>query len=131
LKIAGHLASWPLEASQIADTASSFGGKSRTPSPSDAFTPVGHISLDVDHEDASRSDVYQISTFYVSTALQGCGIGGAAMDAVEAMATSAPLNAGMLTLYTGSNANNLRKDLWKAFGLEPPTVSIRETLRAS
>ena len=47
-----------------------------------------NIALDATHDDARmRTDptagVYSLTTFYVSRALHGRGLGGAAMDAIE------------------------------------------------
>jgi GNAT superfamily N-acetyltransferase len=61
---------------------------------------VGHISLDAEVDDVNRAESYKISSFYVSAALQGGGLGRAAMDAVENMAISEPLCAKWLLLST-------------------------------
>jgi hypothetical protein len=98
-----HVKSWPLETEPIANTATSLGGMSRTPDPTKAFVPVGHISLNAGGEDFVLEGSYKIAYFYVSTALQGGGLGRAAMDAVEGMAVSQPLCAKALWLSTTSN----------------------------
>jgi len=102
--ISQHIKAYPKEKQPISDSALSFGGKPRIPSssPGSTFIPIGHISLDSESEDPTK---YKISTFYVSSALQGKGIGRAAMDAVESMATAEPLNAKTLWLYTAANDN--------------------------
>lgn len=64
------------------------------------FVPVGHISLDAQGDDVNQAETYKISSFYVSVALQGGGLGRAAMDAVEHMAISEPLCAKWLMLST-------------------------------
>lgn len=72
------------------------------------FIPVGHISLDAGKtSDASQlgidlpsEGVFWISTFFVTRALQSKGIGRAAMDEIEAMATREPLRARTLMLNT-------------------------------
>ncbi|OBR09186.1 hypothetical protein CH63R_07951 [Colletotrichum higginsianum IMI 349063] len=81
------------------------------------FHPVGHISLDVDNPHAKRlnlpipkENVYWIKSLYVSFALQSAGIGRAAMDMVESMATSEPLCARTLMLDTVSKEDQLRKE---------------------
>ena len=94
---------WPLEARPLSDTATSLGGISRTADPTRRFLPVGHISLNADGEDFVLEGSYKIAYFYVSTALQGGGLGRAAMDAVESMAASQPLCAKLLWLSTTSN----------------------------
>lgn len=97
-KIARHLKVRPSESCPISDTAISFGGKSRSPSPASMFIPIGHISLD-----AGGADAYKIASFYVSMALQGHGIGRAAMDLVKAMAVEEPFCAKTLFLCTACN----------------------------
>lgn len=121
-KIAQHLKVWPLEATPISDTAISFGGKSRTPSHATPFIPVGHISLDGEVE----SNTYQISTFYVSNALQSNGIGRAAMDTVENIAINEPLCAKTLVLKTRSKEKELTSEKWLALGMDPPTFSAQD-----
>jgi ribosomal protein S18 acetylase RimI-like enzyme len=109
----------------ISDTALSLGGKPRTPSPEKTFIPVGHISLDAGShpEEPFEADSYRISTFYISSALQGAGLGNAAMDAVESMAINEPLNAKILWLCTISNTQEEQPGKWEALGRKPGTVS--------
>lgn len=102
-KLNEHAKIWPLEARPLSDTATSLGGISRTADPTRRFLPVGHISLNADGEDFVLEGSYKIAYFYVSTALQGGGLGRAAMDAVESMAASQPLCAKLLWLSTTSN----------------------------
>ena len=78
------------------------------------FVPVGHISLDAGTSDASElginlpsEGVFGISTFFVTRALQGKGIGRAAMDAIESMATGEPLRARTLILTTVQKEDQL------------------------
>jgi hypothetical protein len=97
-KITQHLTLFPKESAPISDTAISFGGQPRSASPKSMFIPIGHISLD-----AGGADAYKIATFYVSTAMQGHGIGRAAMDLVEAMAIREPFCAKTLFLSTACN----------------------------
>jgi len=92
------------------------------PNPDIQFIPVGHISLDSTCDDPTKCDAYMISSFYISFALQGNGIGGAAMDSVEQMAASEPLNAKTLLLLTGANENYVMGPKWVALGRDPPTV---------
>lgn len=123
VNIAQHVKAWPSEATPISDSAVSFGGKSRTPSsPTATFVPVGHISLDAEQGDFTASEAYKIATFYVSTALRGSGLGRAAMDAVESMATSEPLSAKTLLLDTSSKENPGMAEKWEALGRDPPAV---------
>ncbi|OHX01203.1 hypothetical protein CSPAE12_00007 [Colletotrichum incanum] len=105
-----------IEKEPILDTAQSIHAVSRTPTGT-AFHPVGHISLDVDNPQAKslnlpipEENLYWIKSLYVSFALQGSGIGRAAMDMVEHMATSEPLCAKTLMLDTVSKEDQLRKE---------------------
>lgn len=98
-----HAAAFPLESTPLLDSAVSLGGKPRTPTNA-PFHPVGHISLDTDVANPELADaskgIYHIATFYVSRALQGAGLGRAAMDLVEGTAMKEPLCAKVLTLGT-------------------------------
>ena len=78
--------------------------------------PAGHISLG-----AKDPGVYMISSFYISRAIQGGGLGRAAMEAVEQIATSAPLNAKTLVLEAAATVN-LKSGAWVACGMEVPKV---------
>ncbi|KAG9246793.1 hypothetical protein BJ878DRAFT_539930 [Calycina marina] len=99
-RLAEHVAAYPLEALSITDTARSFGVKDKVPSSDLSFVPVGHISLDPDNEDALKCYNYIISSFYISWAIQGVGLGGAATDISE------PLNAKTLLLSTVAKEMN-------------------------
>ncbi|KAJ5392308.1 hypothetical protein N7509_007798 [Penicillium cosmopolitanum] len=98
------------------DTAESVNGKTRR-ALRVAFVPIGHISLDPKNKDAERlgidmpSDgVYWIKSFFILQSLQGGGIGRAAMDAVEDMATREPLWAQTLMLDTVTKEHQIRED---------------------
>ncbi|KAK9791415.1 hypothetical protein AB5N19_03196 [Seiridium cardinale] len=85
-----HLSEFPDEAEPLQDTCTSVLGRPHTPN-SETFIPVGHICLDgcVANHAVNRLNisfhggVWAIAALYVSRALQGTGIGGAAMTAVE------------------------------------------------
>lgn len=69
-----------------------------------SFIPIGHISLDSespnpDQADASKG-LYCITKFYISRAIQGSGLGSAAMDAIEDQAVNEPWCAKILSLDT-------------------------------
>ena len=90
---------------------------------------MGHISLDSENEDPNAADpsrgIYQISTFYISTALQSAGLGSATMDKIESLATAQPLNAKTLTLGTAAKEYPDKQANWellKADGKEQPKV---------
>lgn len=51
--------------------------------------------------------------------------GRAAMDAVEHMAISEPLNAKVLALSTATRKDgDMREEKWAALGVQPPVVSV-------
>ncbi len=116
---------YPGEGAPILDTAATLGGKPREPT-SQSFIPVGHISLDSespnqDQADASKG-LYCITTFYVSRAIHGCGLGRAAMDAIETEAVSEPLCAKTLSLDTLANESLYDSELWAEIGTPAPSV---------
>ncbi|KAJ5634979.1 uncharacterized protein N7484_008292 [Penicillium longicatenatum] len=98
------------------DTADSVNGRSRVAS-REAFAPIGHISLDSKNKDADRvgldiplEGVFWIKSFFILQTIQGQGIGRAAMDAVENMATREPLCAQTLMLDTVTSKHQQRED---------------------
>ena len=124
-----HLKKYPSESTPIKDTATSLAANPRSPSLA-SFTPVGHISLDSWNEDPSLADgskgFYRIMRFYVSSALQGSGLGSAAMDTVERMATSEPLYAKQLSLATAANVYPGKEEKRIAMRREPEKVCLGE-----
>ncbi|KFY98458.1 hypothetical protein V500_01660 [Pseudogymnoascus sp. VKM F-4518 (FW-2643)] len=107
--LAQHAEKYPNESTAIFDSAVSIGGHQRDSSSSCSapFVPVGHISIDTIASTVVPSCLLanpkehrlHISAFYVSNAIQGGGIGGAAMKAAEHMAVVV-LGARVLTLDT-------------------------------
>jgi GNAT superfamily N-acetyltransferase len=91
---------------------------------------VGHIALDTEYETEKfrgddREGLYWISTFYISHALQNCGLGRAAMDVIENMATAEPLCAKTLALSTlAATEVRLTRQKWERMGIDPPKVSL-------
>lgn len=77
-KVQKHAAAYPKQATPLLDTAISLGGKPIEATKQE-FVPVGHISLNTEYEELGYTDpspgLYFIATFWVSTALQGAGIG--------------------------------------------------------
>jgi GNAT superfamily N-acetyltransferase len=129
-----HTSKYPLEATPLLDTALTFGGKERSiPEPQKSFIPVGHICLGAVSltsvnpsflpPDFSETGWFWISNFYVSRALQGGGLGRAAMDTVENMAISEPLNARVLGLNAICAEDGEREEKYAALGLPIPPVS--------
>jgi hypothetical protein len=123
-----HVAAFPKESTSLVDSASSLGGKSRTPNLAKKFIPVGHISLNKEYETPGYAEPTEglswIATFYVSTALQSMGLGRAAMDAVENMAIAEPLCAKTLSLSTVASEYEDKEERWTALGREPPQVGL-------
>lgn len=96
-----------------------------------SFAPIGHISLDSKNADASKIElnissqgVFWIKTFFVSHAFQSQGVGRAAMDEVENMATEEPLCAQTLLLDTVQKDDQKQEDFAKVFFGEVPKVSF-------
>lgn len=92
------------------------------------FIPVGHISLNKEYETPGYAKpaegFYWIANFYISDALQGMGLGRAAMDAVESMAISEPLCAETLALSTLAREHVKKREMWTALAKEPPKVGL-------
>lgn len=95
------------EAEELLDSSKTLLGKPRV-STDAKFLPVGHVALDTHISDYAekvkldlpRSDAYWVKSLYVSYRLQGLGVGGAAMNIAERVATEEPLNARHLLLDT-------------------------------
>jgi len=131
-KLLKHAEAYPLEQEPLLDSALSFGGKPRTiPLPQRTFVPVGHICLgsvltEYERRGYAKNEegLYWISNFYVSRALQGIGLGTAAMNTVENLAISEPLNAKILALNAINKIDPEREEKYKALGLVIPLVSV-------
>lgn len=127
-----HTSQFPSESEPLLDSAVSFGGKPRSIPlpPQRKFIPVGHICLGQVSDEyaalnyhANDEGAFWISNFYVSRAIQGCGLGTAAMDTAENMAVSEPLNARSLALNAINMVDLEREEKYKALGLSIPLVS--------
>ncbi|KAI9648542.1 hypothetical protein NHQ30_003178 [Ciborinia camelliae] len=133
-KLLKHTEMYPQEKEPIVDSAISFGGKPRDiPSPQRTFIPVGHICLGPPSENylnlgyvPKTEGFYWISNFYVSRALQGSGLGKAAMDTVENLAISEPLYAKTLGMNAINKVDPVREEKYKALDLVIPPVSKTE-----
>ncbi|KUJ14699.1 uncharacterized protein LY89DRAFT_720181 [Mollisia scopiformis] len=129
-----HAETFPQEKEPLLDSALSFGGKPRSvPSPQRSFVPVGHVSLGpVSQQNLkagyvkNEEGMYWIGVFYVSRALQGSRLGSAAMDTVENIAISPPLNAKVLGLNAINKVEPGREEKYKALGLTIPPFSNQE-----
>lgn len=105
------------ETEELVDSSKTLLGKPRAPT-NERFLPVGHIALDVHVSDYAgnldldipTSNSYWIKSLYVSYVLQGLGVGGAAMNLAERMATEDPLNAKHLLLDTVHHDDQSDKD---------------------
>jgi GNAT superfamily N-acetyltransferase len=127
-----HVEAYPKEQEPLVDSAISFGGESRTiPLPQRTFIPIGHICLGrgpTNYEAFGLAEneegLYWISYFYISRALQGSGLGRAAMDTIENLAISEPLCAKTLGLNAISKDDPEREEKYKALGLTIPPASV-------
>lgn len=80
------------------------------------FVPIGHIALDTMQPAADKFNLdiprdgsaVWIKSFWISNALQSGGLGRAALDTLEAMATQAPLSATTLLLDTLEETDQIR-----------------------
>jgi hypothetical protein len=72
--------------------------------------------------DIPKENLYWIKTFYIEHAFRSQGVGRAAMDIIESMATSEPLCARTLGLDTVSTEGAHK--LAKLDGKEPPKVGL-------
>jgi GNAT superfamily N-acetyltransferase len=86
---------------------------------------LGHVSTQyiesgfVENEEG----LYWISNFYISRALQGSGLGRAAMDTVEQLAISEPLCAKILGLNAINKDDPGREEKYRALGITIPPAS--------
>jgi hypothetical protein len=104
----------------LSETAASFGGKPRIPSPRTTFVPVGHISLNTIPDEPGS---YKVSKFYISWPLQRNGLGSAAMDTLESMEIREPLCAKTLKLGTTATIQPNDLEIWKAMKIGKSWVS--------
>ena len=82
------------------------------------FPAAEHLDLSLPNTGA-----IWIKTLYISNALQSSGLGRAAMDAIEAMATEEPICARTLMLDAVCKEDQMREDFARAFYGYVPKVS--------
>ncbi|KAI1119239.1 hypothetical protein F5Y14DRAFT_397130 [Nemania sp. NC0429] len=103
-----HLAAYPGEVEPLFDTCPAILGRPHKPDPLvPSFIPVGHIGLDSvstqpELQTSLADGVFSLMNFYISTALQGLGLGGEAMNYCEKMARE-EFAAKAITLSTIAN----------------------------
>ncbi|KAI0204653.1 hypothetical protein F4808DRAFT_414466 [Astrocystis sublimbata] len=127
-RLAKHCAAHPSEAGTLLDSSTMILGRPRACDRSlPAFHPVGHISLDAisskpELETSLENGVLSLMNFYISTALQSLGLGGAALDFCEKMARD-DFGAKAITLDTIAN-EECRADSPRRIALKRPTPAI-------
>lgn len=86
---------------------------------------MGRVSAEYEKSGFAKNEegLYWISNFYISRALQGSGLGRAAMDTIENLAISEPLNAKSLALNAINKDDPNRVEKYKALGLQIPPAS--------
>ncbi|KGO78252.1 Acyl-CoA N-acyltransferase [Penicillium italicum] len=119
-----------IETEKLQDTATTINAVPRQPT-KNSFIPIGHISLDSKNPDVEHIELdlpavntFWIKTFYIRRSIQGCGIGRAAMDEVEAMAVREPLLAKILMLDTVQKDDQKREEFANVtYGGIPKTIN--------
>ncbi|KAG7149429.1 glutamate carboxypeptidase like protein [Verticillium longisporum] len=122
-----------IEKSLLIDTSISIRGRTRTASMS-PFLPLGHVSLDA-YEPSESSFKFNVDSeathwingLYVSPALQGSGIGRAAMDCIENLAVQ-DFKAKTLVLASVKSEDQMRPDIADAFfgGNTPKATALSQ-----
>ncbi|KAI1164602.1 hypothetical protein F5B18DRAFT_614624 [Nemania serpens] len=124
-----HLAAHPDEAEPLLDTCATILGRPHQPDPliPPSFSPVGHIALDsVTSEPELRTSlsdgILSLMNFYISTALQNLGLGGAALNSCEEMAKD-EFGAKAITLTTIAN-EYCQADSPRRIAMKRPTPTV-------
>ncbi|KAI1366288.1 hypothetical protein F5Y08DRAFT_142173 [Xylaria arbuscula] len=127
-RLESHIAAYPAEASALSDTCKAVFGRPHKPDPLvSQFHPVGHIGLDaVTHEPELETSlangILSLMNFYISRALQGRGLGGAAMAFCEQMARE-EFGARAITLETVANSE-VQPDSPRRIAMKRPPLTI-------
>lgn len=91
-----HATAYPKEAAPLEDSCRTVLSRRHTPRPELGwFQPIGHLSLDpwnIDRElrTSASNCVYALLSFYISGALQGGGLGAAALRSCERQVLQLP-----------------------------------------
>ncbi|KAI1752697.1 hypothetical protein F4782DRAFT_111955 [Xylaria castorea] len=123
-RIERHFAAYSGEVEALSDSSSTILGRPHKPDPLiPLFHPIGHIALDaVTHkpelETSLSNGVLSLMNFYISTALQGLGLGGVALECCEKMAKK-EFGAKAITLDTIAN-EEVRADSPRRIALKRP-----------
>ncbi|KAI1420664.1 hypothetical protein F5Y12DRAFT_105189 [Xylaria sp. FL1777] len=123
-----HFAAYPNEVEALSDTCKTILGRPHKPDPLFRnFYPVGHIALDsvtphAELETSLSNGILSLMNFYISNALQGRGLGGAAMDYCEKMARE-EFGAKAITLETIAN-EECQIDSPRRIALKRPLLAV-------
>ncbi|KAI1827215.1 hypothetical protein F4861DRAFT_437702 [Xylaria intraflava] len=123
-----HFAAFPGEVEALLDTAQAVLGRPHKPDPLiPFFHPVGHVTLSTiavkqELETSPSKGILSITGFYISTVLQGNGLGAAALRHTEKMAKD-ELGAKTITLETIAN-ESCRADSPRMIALKRPAQAF-------
>lgn len=125
-------ARYPKDATPLVDTASTIRAVART-APGVSFRPVGHIAVDDSQPalltygfDIPVVGAFWIKSLYISYPLQSAGVGRAAMDAIEKLATEPPLSARHLLIDTLHREDQLNEEIALAYHGAVPKVANQD-----
>ncbi|KAI0096667.1 hypothetical protein GGR51DRAFT_26261 [Nemania sp. FL0031] len=123
-----HFAAYPDEVEPLRDTCKMILGRPHKSDPLiPLFSPVGHIGLDSvtpkpEMETSLSNGVLSLMNFYISTALQGLGLGGVSLKYCEKMARE-EFDAKAITLETISN-DECREDSPRRIAMKRPIQKV-------
>ncbi|KAI1314243.1 hypothetical protein F5Y03DRAFT_6293 [Xylaria venustula] len=127
-RLKSHFAAYPNESQALLDSCKNMLGRPHKPDPLDPFFhPIGHIALDSisyvpELETSLSNGVLSLTNFYISSALQSRGLGGAAMAYCEKMAKE-EFGAKAITLETIAN-EECRADSPRRIALKRPPLAV-------
>ncbi|KAJ2997228.1 hypothetical protein NUW58_g712 [Xylaria curta] len=123
-----HFTAYPNEVEALSDSCAMILGRPHKREPLiPSFHPVGHIALDAvtphpELETSLSNGTLSLMNFYISTALQSIGLGGAALASCEKMAKE-EFNAKAITLETISN-EECRADSPRRIAMKRPIPTV-------